>query len=70
MPADPACALLLPALASARIEDHHYNIKTYFREQLNASLARPMAWIHTQDTWVRQQVRHQGGGGRGAESSR
>jgi len=43
-------------LTAARVYDHHYNLKHYFKQQLNASLERPMAWLHQQEAWINAEV--------------
>jgi hypothetical protein len=41
----PACLSCIPsAPVTARINDHHHNLKHYFKHQLQAKLEKPMKW--------------------------
>jgi hypothetical protein len=31
-------------VAAARINDHHHNLKHYFKHQLKANVEKPMQW--------------------------
>jgi hypothetical protein len=43
-------------MTAERIYDHWFNMDSYFRVQLNASMERPMAWLRRNDAWVRAAV--------------
>ncbi|GBF96124.1 hypothetical protein Rsub_08872 [Raphidocelis subcapitata] len=60
-----AAGFLEGYLTAPRIADHHHNLKTYFITTLNASLEKPMSWIHRQDKWVRERALGSCFGGRG-----
>lgn len=43
-------------MTAARMYDHHHNLHHYFVHQLNASLERPMQWLHLQEAWAAEQA--------------